>query len=332
MNGVIDNGARKISTPVENSPSELNRDSLAIKYKNTTQNGQKHMTSDEFVNHFNKNRSNSNTGSIRTDNINTQRQETTCVRTQDVRRNTGAMRTDNINNTRQEATSQRRTPQNPIYTRNSQTQVIDSNVYIPKNIKNNAQYRAEARSSAIPSGTVRDTSSTIRVQSIQDMQKTNYRDNADFEQEKKQSRLKQFLKSLGKKWNTPEYREHQDTSKTRVLPLTIVMAVFTIAVSLMLIVGSSVLLNTASNQVSQLEYEVSQLEKESNELQSKLELKNELAGLDQLAQEYGMIDKNYASVKYIKIENVDKITNYEEEDQGNINLASLLSAFGFKLK
>jgi len=326
MNRTVDqsNGTQRINNNNICSTPVTNGDHLAVKNVSAN-NNQKYLTSDDFVDSFQNSRhSHADTGSYRNDNVNQARYD---VANQQ-RRDTGSYRSENDGQVRRQTGSYR--AENPNQN-NTYRNTNQGNVYIPNSVRNNVAARNLTAKTVI-TGTVRDTSSTIRVQSLQAIQKSNLNEHKAAETHVKQSKIKSFFENLGKKWNTPEQKDYQDTSKTRILPLTVVMAVFTVAVSLMLIVGSSVLLNTTSNQVTQLEYEVTQLEDEGEELQSKLEIKNELADLDKIAAEYGMIAKDYATVKYITLENDDKITNYETTNNETINLDSLLSAFGFKTK
>jgi hypothetical protein len=102
-----------------------------------------------------------------------------------------------------------------------------------------------------------------------------------------------------------------------------------VAVSLMLIVTGSVMLNDATRDVKRLENEFRALEAKEEMLRVELDMKNDINMLrDRATTELGMIDKEYVEACYLNTMGNDKIELHESEDDRQIGLSTILSAFG----
>ena len=102
-----------------------------------------------------------------------------------------------------------------------------------------------------------------------------------------------------------------------------------VAVSLMLIVSGSVMLNEATRDVKRLENEVRALQKEEDILKLELDMKNDVNVLrDKAVGELGMIDKQYVEAFYLNTMGADGIESYESEKTKDVGFSTILSAFG----
>ncbi len=108
-----------------------------------------------------------------------------------------------------------------------------------------------------------------------------------------------------------------------------ILAIAGVAVSLMLIVSGSVLMSGASREVKDLENELGQLSSVEKSLEAELEMKNDVnVLLDRATGDLGMIRKEYVEVNYLDAGGSDKVEVHEKEDEKNVGLAAILSAFG----
>ena len=108
-----------------------------------------------------------------------------------------------------------------------------------------------------------------------------------------------------------------------------ILAIAGTALSLMLIVSGSVLISGASRDVKKLEKELNQLKAEENDLELELEMKNDVNVLRTRAtDELGMIRKEYVEANYLDTRGSDSIEAYEKEEEENVGIAAILSAFG----
>ena len=106
-------------------------------------------------------------------------------------------------------------------------------------------------------------------------------------------------------------------------------AIAGIAVSLMMIVGGSVLVSDASREAKELENELAALELQRAELSFELDMKNDVNVLrDRAVNELGMIRKEYVDAKYLDVSGSDSIQAHESEDDKDVGLSAILSAFG----
>lgn len=104
-----------------------------------------------------------------------------------------------------------------------------------------------------------------------------------------------------------------------------------VAVSLMLIVTGSVMLNDATRDVKRLENEFRSLEAKEEMLRLELDMKNDINMLrDRATTELGMIDKEYVEACYLNTMGDDSIELYDGKSEEGIGLSTILSAFGIK--
>lgn len=102
-----------------------------------------------------------------------------------------------------------------------------------------------------------------------------------------------------------------------------------VAVSLMLIVSGSVMLNEATRDVKRLENEVRALHEEEKILKVELDMKNDINVLrDKAVNELGMIDKEYIEAIYLNSMGTDGIEVHDSDKSDDIGFSTILSAFG----
>ena len=103
-----------------------------------------------------------------------------------------------------------------------------------------------------------------------------------------------------------------------------------VAVSLMLIVSGSVMLSDARRDVKQLENEVNELRQQETVLKMELDMKNDVNVLRQRAtSELGMIGKEYVEAQYLNISGSDSIKVFEDNSANDeVGFSTILSAFG----
>ena len=68
------------------------------------------------------------------------------------------------------------------------------------------------------------------------------------------------------------------------------------------------------------------------ELQAELDLKYTVEQIEADARDLGMVKRQYADTRHVALENEDEIVIYDDGEQENVGLSSLLSAFGIDLK
>lgn len=144
-------------------------------------------------------------------------------------------------------------------------------------------------------------------------------------------RLLSVAKRLAIKWFPIERTEGRTEGARSKFPIPVLvgMAVFTISMSL--IVGGSVMVGDATAMVGKLDSEIATLEAERDDLEGKLDLKYTVDQIEADAKALGMVKREYADSEYITIENDDEIKIYDDGEEENFSLASLLSAFGIEL-
>ena len=108
-----------------------------------------------------------------------------------------------------------------------------------------------------------------------------------------------------------------------------ILGIAGVAISLMLIVSGSVMLNDATREVKELENEVREMQREEELLQLELDMKNDVNVLrDKATTELGMIDKEYVEACYLNTMGADGIQSYERAHPDGIGFSTILSAFG----
>lgn len=144
-------------------------------------------------------------------------------------------------------------------------------------------------------------------------------------------RLLSVAKRLAIKWFPIERAEGRTEGVRARFPVPVLagMAVFTISMSL--IVGGSVMVGDATAMVGKLDSEIATLEAERDDLEGKLDLKYTVDQIEADAKALGMVKREYADSEYITIENDDEVKIYDDGEEENFSLSSLLSAFGIEL-
>ena len=86
-----------------------------------------------------------------------------------------------------------------------------------------------------------------------------------------------------------------------------------VTLSLMLIVCSTVMVSRATGEVNRLEGEIEALEYERADLEGKLNMKNDMLHIKDVAiNPYGMISGEYADSKYVDVTGEDKKWQVQE--------------------
>ena len=143
-------------------------------------------------------------------------------------------------------------------------------------------------------------------------------------------RLLSVGKELFEKWFPIERREGRSEGARSRFPVSALAGIAMFAISMSLIVGGSVMVGDASAEVGQLDSQIAKLEARQNDLEGKLDLKYTADQIEADAKELGMVKRQYADNEFVTIENEDEIHIYDEEDEENLGLAALLSAFGIE--
>ena len=86
-----------------------------------------------------------------------------------------------------------------------------------------------------------------------------------------------------------------------------------------------------SAEVGKLNSKIAVLEAEQADLEGKLDLKYSISDIEQDAKVLGMIKREYADNEYIEVVNEKEVEIYGEDEDRDLNLAALLSAFGIEL-
>ena len=116
--------------------------------------------------------------------------------------------------------------------------------------------------------------------------------------------------------------------KTRI-PRKVLPTLACVTLSLMLIVCSTVMVSRAQSEVSRLEYQIEQLEYEKNDLEGKLNMKNDMLYIKDVAEnQYGMISGDYAASRYVDVTDDEKIEIHGEAEKSESLLTRLLKAIG----
>ena len=131
-----------------------------------------------------------------------------------------------------------------------------------------------------------------------------------------------------KKWFPLEPREDRVEATSFRLPVAALSGAAVFVISLGLIVGGSVMVGSASGDVGELNRRIAVLEAEQSDLQGKLDLKYNINEIEKDVKALGMIKREYADNEYIDKVNTLKIEVYDENEDKDINRASLLASFG----
>ena len=138
------------------------------------------------------------------------------------------------------------------------------------------------------------------------------------------------IKTVANDWlPKDEIVEVKRTKKDRKLP-KIFLGLAGVAISLMLIVTGSVMLSDATRDVKQLENELRALRETENELKLELDMKNDVNVLRERATlELGLISKEYVEAGNLNAGGSDSIKAHADESADDkIGFSTILSAFG----
>ncbi|NLW73832.1 MAG: hypothetical protein GX057_02895 [Clostridiales bacterium] len=136
---------------------------------------------------------------------------------------------------------------------------------------------------------------------------------------------------LADEWIAVDPKEYRVEGERKKIPYQMMLMIITFSLSLLLIVSGSVLHSKATMELRAMENELEELAEYKEELEQKLEIKNDLRYIEQVARtKLGMIDKVYAPVKHLGSEPEEKVILYDTGDSDRkVGLSTLLSALGF---
>jgi hypothetical protein len=136
------------------------------------------------------------------------------------------------------------------------------------------------------------------------------------------------VKRFAKEWFPIERKEGRSEGGKLRLPVSALAGIGAFALSMTLIVSGSVLVEASAGEVGRLDSQIALLKTEKADIEGKLDLKYTVDEIEAEAKELGMIKRQYADSQYITLENDDEIVIYEDDENKNIGLSALLSAFG----
>ena len=139
------------------------------------------------------------------------------------------------------------------------------------------------------------------------------------------------IKVFREKWFPVEQKEGREQTGHFRIPAAAATGVAVFALSLGLIVSGSVMSGSASGKVSKLDSKISVLENEQTELQNMLDLKYNLDDIEAEAKSLGMVKYQNAEKEYINFGGEEQITVYDDDEDENVGLSTLLSSFGIDL-
>ena len=141
-------------------------------------------------------------------------------------------------------------------------------------------------------------------------------------------RLLSVGKDLFLKWIPIERHEGRSESRQARFPMPVLASMVAFVISMTLIVGGSVMVGDATAEVGKLNSEIASLEARQSDLEGKLDLKYTVDQIEADAKELGMVKRQYADSEFITIENDGEIEIFDDGEEENLGLFSLLSAFG----
>ena len=137
-----------------------------------------------------------------------------------------------------------------------------------------------------------------------------------YTEQKPKPSTKEVIKKASDEWIPLEERKKEKCleGKKTAIPLSMILAIITIAMALMLIVGSAVMLSSAKSEQNRIKSEINGLYETQKLLSQELDEKNREADIESFAkEELGMINQDYVSVKYIKNDKEDGLDVYKED-------------------
>ena len=139
------------------------------------------------------------------------------------------------------------------------------------------------------------------------------------------------IKVFREKWFPVERKEGREQTGRFRIPAAAATGVAVFALSLGLIVSGSVMSGSASGKVSKLDSQISVLENEQTELQNMLDMKYNLDDIESEVKTLGMVKYKNAEKEYINFGGEEQITVYDDGEDENVGLTTLLSSFGIDL-
>ena len=143
--------------------------------------------------------------------------------------------------------------------------------------------------------------------------------------------LTSVVKKFAREWLCIEPRENRADNTRFRIPVTALSGIAVFVISLGMIVSSSVMAGRISADMGELNSEIAVLEAEQSDLRGKLDLKYNINEIEEDAKALGMIKREYADNEYIEVLSKKEIEIYDENEDRDLNLAALLSAFGIEL-
>ncbi len=144
--------------------------------------------------------------------------------------------------------------------------------------------------------------------------------------------LLSIAKELAIKWFPIERREDRREGRRIRLPVSAVVGIAVFAVSMSLIVSGSVIVGDATSQVGKLDSQIATLKAEKADLEGELALKYTVDEIEADAKELGMVKRQYADSEQVTLDSGDRVVVYDDGEDKNVGLDTLLSAFGISLK
>ena len=135
-------------------------------------------------------------------------------------------------------------------------------------------------------------------------------------------------KKFAKEWFPVERLEGRSEGKKFKLPVSAMAGIAVFAVSMTLTVSGSVLVGTSESNVGKLDSQIASLKAQKADIEGKLDLKYTVEQIEADAKDLGMIKRQYADNEYITLKEDDEVVVYDDGEEKNVGLASLLSAFG----
>lgn len=144
--------------------------------------------------------------------------------------------------------------------------------------------------------------------------------------------LLSVVKNLAIKWFPIERREDRSEGGRFRFPVSALAGIAVFAISMTLIVGGSVMVGDATGEVGRLDSEIASLKAEKADLEGKLDLKYTVEEIEADAKELGMVKRQYADNQYLVLSDENEVKIYDNGEEENLGLSSLLSAFGVNPK
>ena len=136
------------------------------------------------------------------------------------------------------------------------------------------------------------------------------------------------VKKFANEWFPVERKEGRSEGRRFKLPVSAMAGVAVFAVSMTLIVSGSVLVGTSEGEIGKLDSKIASLKAEKADIEGKLDLKYTVDQIEADAKAMGMIKRQYADNEYITLNEDDEVVIYDDGEEENVGLSSLLSAFG----